>query len=115
MCSIRFATGALNRRSLGARTAWPRRVACRSDRSTIPAMSRSLPPAADLLISCVSHAGWARQCIVTLCTCTFLLAFVRVSSAQGLLLAARSLRLEAEQLSEEVNDPTAMLTQVRFL
>src|SRR6266568_4321121 len=115
MCLIRFARGALNRRSLGARTVWPGRVACRSDRSTIPAMSRSLPPAADLLISCISHAGWARQCIVTLCTCTFLLAFVRVSSAQGLLLAARSLRLEAEEdkLSEEVNDPTAMLTQVR--
>ena len=83
----------------------------------MPATSSSLPHAGDFLISCISPGAWGRQCIVTLCTCTFLLTFVRVSSAQGPFLATRSLRLEAEEdeLSEEVNDPTAMLTQVRFL
>jgi len=60
-------------------------------------------------------ARW--KCVAVLGTCSILVIFIRVSSAQGQSSAANNSALKAEEdvLADEVNDPTAMLTQVRFL
>jgi len=67
-----------------------------------------------LLLSSVAVARW--KCVAALWTCAILVIFVRTGPVRAQSSAANNSALEVEedQLAEEVVDPTAMLTQVRF-
>lgn len=67
------------------------------------------------MFSSIALARW--KCVVALWTCAILVISVKPTSAQGQSSAANTSALTAEEdeLAEEVNDPTAMLTQLRFL
>ena len=67
-----------------------------------------------LLLSSIASAGW--RWAGALWICASLVIFARPPLARGQSSAANNSALTAEedQLAEEVNDPTAMLTQVRF-
>lgn len=68
------------------------------------------------LLSSIITAGGMQKWIVALSTCTVLFIFVWITRAQAQSSGATSsLEVEENDLAEEVNDPTAMLAQVRFL
>jgi hypothetical protein len=85
--------------------------------STKRASSRRYVCCDDFLPPSFALTGWARKCVAALWVCAVLGSFVRASSAQGQSSATKNsdLKFTDEELSEEVNDPTAMLTQVRLL
>jgi hypothetical protein len=76
-------------------------------------ISRSSEDGGCILLSSIALARRMRKCVLALWTCAVLVTFVWRTSAEG--QSSASLEVEEDDLAGEVNDPTAMLTQVRFL
>jgi len=76
-----------------------------------------ISPAFRAEMRAVAGTDWLRNCLVAPLVVVVVVAFVRVAQAQtqSSFDSAGGVKAEEEELSEEVNDPTAMLTQVRLL
>ena len=76
-----------------------------------------ISPAFRAEMRAVAGTDWLRNCLVAPLVVVVVVAFVLVAQAQtqSSFDSAGGVKAEEEELSEEVNDPTAMLAQVRLL